>query len=98
MFDVYRNLLERKYIKYIIDSCYYHHNKKFVLEGNYFSTFINEYPRETADTNKKEMNAPTTTNSSIYLFTSLLIFNFFNYGQMPPTYCRLQDIDLLTQG
>ena len=41
------------------------------LRRRYFSAFINEYPKETADITKKEINAPTTTNSSNYLLTSL---------------------------
>ena len=41
------------------------------LRRRYFSALINEYPKEIADRTKKEINAPTTTNSSNYLLTSL---------------------------
>lgn len=39
--------------------------KNFAMEANYFSAFIREYPREITDIIEKEINVPTTTNSSI---------------------------------
>ncbi len=43
----------------------------------YFSIFIAEYPKETADITKKELNMPTTTNSSIYLPTHIFSVSLY---------------------